>query len=66
MDYDATLHDWKIEDNYGVYRLVGTIYGDKAQRFADADRIFTSSLKSIDFENMVAVTRNTTYRLADV
>lgn len=57
MNTTATLLDWKIEDNYGTYRLVGTIIGkDALGRFQHGERIFTSPVKSIDFETGIAKT----------
>jgi hypothetical protein len=57
MNATATLLDWKIEDNYGTYRLVGTIIGkDTRGRFQHGERIFTSPVKSIDFETGIAKT----------
>lgn len=66
MEYTAKLANWKIQDNYGNYRLVGNIIGDKAGRFVDGDTIYTSALQSIDFVKMEARTRNSFYKLLEV
>lgn len=66
MEYTAKLANWKIQDNYGHYRLVGDIIGDKAGRFVDGDTIYTSTLQSIDFVKMEARTRNSFYKLLEV
>lgn len=65
MTYTGTLTEWKIEDNYGAYRLVGKIYGDIRKMFDNGDVIYTSTLQSIDFVNMVAKTKNSVYKLAE-
>jgi len=67
MNATATLIDWKIEDNYGTHRLVGTIIGkDVRGRFQHGERIFTSPLKSIDFETGIAKTKSgSIYKLID-
>lgn len=62
--YTAILDDWKIEDNYGSFRLKGTIAGkDRSGRFRDGEVITTSSLVYIDFERMEARTQNSFYKL---
>lgn len=64
MEITATFIDWKIEDVFGMFRIVGRIAGEDAKgRFESGDVIYTSALKSIDFENGVAVTRNSVYKL---
>jgi hypothetical protein len=67
MNITATLIDWKIEDNYGSYRIVGTIAGkDSLGRFASGERIFTSPLVTIDFELGIAKTKfGSVYKLSD-
>ena len=65
MPHTATLTDWKIENNYGTHRLVGTITGvDRDGRFVDGDVIYTSRLLYVDFDRMEARTKNSFYKLA--
>lgn len=62
--YTAILDDWKIEDNYGSFRIRGTIAGkDNAGRFESGDVIVTSPLAFVDFERMEARTKNSFYKL---
>ena len=63
----ATLINWKIEDIYGLHRIVGTIAGkDSLGRFASGERIFTSPLMSIDFQIGIAKTKSgSVYKLSD-
>lgn len=59
------LRNWKIHQHpTGPYQLAGNIYNDTKGRFNDGDYVVTSQIKSIDFENGVAQTRNTKYILA--
>jgi hypothetical protein len=53
----AMLSNWKIEDNYGRHRLVGTIAGEDLKgRFKHGEIVYTSPLKRINFDTMMAVT----------
>ena len=65
--YTAVLIDWKIEDNYGLHRIVGTIAGDDLKgRFKSGERIFTSPLRIINFDTMIARTKSgSVYKLSD-
>ena len=65
MNYDAELYDWRVYDDMGVFRLTGRIFNDKKGRFADDEKVYTSAVRSIDFEAGIAVTRNTTYLLKE-
>jgi hypothetical protein len=62
--YDAMLNNWRLERTFGGnYCLIGDIYFDSKKRFKDGLTVRTSSIKSIDFDNELAVTKNTTYKL---
>jgi hypothetical protein len=65
--YTAMLVDWKIEDNYGLHRIVGTIAGDDVKgRFKSGERIFTSPIRTINFDTMIAWTKSgSIYKLSD-
>jgi len=45
--------------------LSGAVYDDELNRFTDGDRIRTSTVQTLDIENMVAQTRNTQYILGE-
>ena len=57
--YTAMLVDWKIDDNTGLHRLIGTIAGEDVKgRFESGEKIITSRLKQINFDTMIAVTHS--------
>lgn len=65
-DYNitGTLKDWKIEHKQGnKYVLNGKIYNDIRNRFLDGTEITTSRLLSIEFEDGIAYTENSIYKL---
>lgn len=55
------LKNWTLEDNGGSYRLRGRVYG--RSDVSVGDWIFTTNLKSIDFEKGIAETKNSIYKL---
>jgi hypothetical protein len=59
------LKDWELRKFYGSdkYYIDGYIYSDPKERWQDGTPVNTSYLKSINFENMMAQTRNTLYKL---
>jgi hypothetical protein len=63
------LKNWDVQylDNGNPkqkrYYMTGTIYNDIKHRFKDGTSVYTSYLKSIDFEKGLAQTRNTLYKL---
>lgn len=56
------LENWQII-SLPFHHLIGDIYDDEKERFKDGDTIRTSPLRSIDFAEGTATTRNNTYRL---
>lgn len=59
------LKNWKFTVLTGHYCIYGEIYNDTKNRFIDGTVVRTSKIKSIDFENMIVITQNTTYKLAE-
>ena len=64
--YTAKLGNWKIQDIYGEYRLVGDVFNDAGERFEDSTTIVTTAIQSIDFVKMEARTKNSFYKLLEV
>jgi hypothetical protein len=61
---DNLLKNWKLQQTWdGSFVLIGAIYNDAKERFADGAEIRTSALRKIDFVNGFAETRNTVYTL---
>jgi hypothetical protein len=62
------LKDWSLflDPISKSYRLSGEIYHDPKNRFKNGEKVTTTYLKNIDFENRLAQTRNTTYCLSDM
>lgn len=64
---NAILKDWKIIHDFTAkedfYRLLGFIYNDSRNHYLDGQKIQTSKIIKIDFENMTAETMNTIYNL---
>lgn len=63
----AVLRDWKIVFDFNakeeLHFLTGCIYEDSRNHYLDGQRIRTSKVLKIDFENMTAETMNTIYNL---
>lgn len=58
------LRNWKIQQMPdGSYVLVGNIYNDAKERFADGTEIRTAPLRNIDFVGGFADTEHTLYTL---
>lgn len=53
----SRLENWRLVNR----SLHGLVYDDP--RFSDGTLVMTSALKAIDFENSLAFTANTEYRL---
>jgi hypothetical protein len=60
----AELRRWWVDNIGGQIVIHGQIHEDTRRRWPDGHEIRTSSVKSIDMEAGIAVTRNSTYRLA--
>jgi hypothetical protein len=64
--YTAVLSDWELLSYHGVPRIKGKISGDIKERFSDETVIFTSAVKRINFDTMLAVTNSgSIYKLSD-
>lgn len=61
----AKLDQWRLDFDMVTekYFLVGKIYKDEQKRFANGQKICTSEILNINFENMTAETKNTIYTL---
>jgi hypothetical protein len=57
------IKGWTIHGAKGVTLIWGDIYNDTKGRFADGTHIHTSPIKSVDFEEKVVHTKNSTYNL---
>lgn len=57
------LKNWRIDQLYGDFILIGNIYGDPRGERADGTEVVTSRIKSVDFEKMEAITKNSVYSL---
>jgi hypothetical protein len=57
------IEEWEIGNYGGAYVIYGNIFNDEKHRFADGTPIHTSRLKSVDFVEGVAHTKNSTYNL---
>ena len=57
--YTAALSDWKIDDFYGSYRLIGTIASeDNKGRFNVGDRVCMTMIETINFKTGMARTNS--------
>ena len=64
MDYDCELYEWIMSArNDGTVSIVGRILNDSKNRFQDHEIVCTSQVFSIDFNNNIAITNNTVYKL---
>lgn len=61
----AILRDWEVGLWFGgkSHVITARIHGDVKGRYKDGHQIRTSALKLIDFENGIAVTQNSKYKL---
>ena len=58
------IKEWGLrEAKDGSIYFVGRIYNDDANRFADGTPIRTSSIRIVDFENGLAITKSGKYHL---
>jgi hypothetical protein len=58
----SRIEGWKIRNTLdGNYDIIGSIYDD--DRTEDGNLIITSNIRWINFEDKVAKTKNTLYRL---
>lgn len=64
----AELRDWIIRHDFNAktewHCLTGHIYNDSRGKFIDGQEVVTSRLIRINFENMIAETENTAYKLS--
>lgn len=57
------IKNWTLEKCYDGFVIIGYIFNDEKQRFADGTPIHTSRVRLIDFVDKVAKTLNSTYNL---
>ena len=64
MEKKNLIKDWAVEMvGKDSFVICGRIFNDERCRFQDGSYVHTSQLRLVDFENKVAVTRNSTYNL---
>lgn len=61
----ATLRDWWFVQCGNRTAICGKIYHDRRERFKDGQRITTSSILRVDFQNKIVVTKRSTYILGE-
>ena len=66
-EYNAIMSEWTISmenpGRHGLASIRGRIYNDKNKRFENGEIVITSPLEYVDFNTMIARTKNTTYKL---
>lgn len=67
IEIDAILKDWSIQSNLpfrtGIVCIKGNVVTDHKNRFEQDTTIITSPLVELDLVNMIARTKNSTYKL---
>jgi hypothetical protein len=61
----GTLENWTLKYSMAkeMYYLSGDIYNDKKDRFPDGQRIYTSRIEEVNFQDGYAKTKNSIYKL---
>lgn len=65
IESTAILEDWKFEGHLkdDNFHLSGKIYNDKKNRFNDGQKVYTSRIEEINFQDGWAKTKNSIYKL---